>query len=177
MFPVFSSPRHTLASGKKTRRSRGWSGLTKITTNGWFLLPRIRVWIPCTLSHASRLCCAACTSRSSPRNLNNRSSSVPFYKVAHSIRRCDSHPNYALLFGGICIQRLKVALLLRLVDRSGLWARDLLARVMKGCSMNRKSVIYGIQSSGATGGQGRKHGDWPLTRLLVAGLRQRTQSG
>ena len=30
--------------------------------------------------------------------------------------------------------------------RSGLWARDLLAHAMEGCSMKRKSIIYGIQS-------------------------------
>jgi len=29
-------------------------------------------------------------------------------EVAHSTRRCDNRPNYALLFGGICIQPLKV---------------------------------------------------------------------
>jgi hypothetical protein len=30
--------------------------------------------------------------------------------------RCDNNPNCALLFGGICIQRLKAVLSLRLVD-------------------------------------------------------------
>ena len=36
--------------------------------------------------------------------------------MAHSTCRCDNHPNSALLFGGICIQRLKVVLSLRPVD-------------------------------------------------------------
>src|SRR6516162_11366825 len=43
--------------------------------------------------------------------------------------------------------------------RSSLWARDLVAHAMKGCSMKRKSTIYGIPSSRATRGQGRTDGD------------------
>jgi hypothetical protein len=46
MSPVFSLQRLTLASAKKTKRSPGWSGLTKTMTHGWSIeLPRIRAWI------------------------------------------------------------------------------------------------------------------------------------
>ena len=41
-------------------------------------------------------------------------------KVPHSTRRCENHPNCALLFGGICIQRLKVVLSLRWSTSSSL---------------------------------------------------------
>jgi len=62
MLPVFSSPKLTLASAQKTRRSHGWSGLTKITTKGSCLWPRIRALTVCALSYAFRPCCAACAS-------------------------------------------------------------------------------------------------------------------
>jgi hypothetical protein len=37
-------------------------------------------------------------------------------KMAHSTCRCDNNPKCDLLFGGICIERLKVVRSLRLVD-------------------------------------------------------------
>jgi hypothetical protein len=57
-----------------------------------------------------------------------------------------SHPNYTLLFGGTRIQRSKVVLLLRLLDRSKLWSRDMVAHATKRCSMKRKSTICAMQS-------------------------------
>jgi len=70
-----------------------------------------------------------------------------FGQMAHSTCRCDNNLNCALLFGGICIQRLKVVLSLRLVDTERSVGRDLLAHAMRGCSMKGKSTIYGIPSS------------------------------
>ena len=69
-------------------------------------------------------------------------------ELAHSTCRCDNNPNCTLFFGGISDTPFESrAIVCAWSTRGGLWARDLVAHAMKGCSVKRKSTICAIQNS------------------------------
>src|SRR6516225_6128770 len=81
-------------------------------------------------------------------------------QVAHSTFRCDNNPNCALLFGGICIQRLKAVPSLHLVDTErSVGPQFAGSRHGEGAvlSVSRSSTAFKVR--GATRGQGCTHGD------------------
>jgi hypothetical protein len=67
------------------------------------------------------------------------------FKVTHSTCRCDHNPNCALLFGWICIQRLKVALSFAPGRHGAVFGPVIGGSRHEGCSMKRKSTICGAR--------------------------------